>query len=62
MINVIDLNPGDRIQLGGGVIAEVVANPRDGVWVEARYVKVPDDPSQEGSQELIFAEDIEDMA
>ena len=62
MINVIDLKPGDRIQLGGGVIAEVVSNPRDGVWVEARYVNAPDDPSQEGSQEMIFAEDIVDMA
>ena len=62
MINVIDLKPGDRIQLGGDVIAEIVSNPRDGVWVEARYVNVPDDPSQEGSQEMIFAEDIVDMA
>ena len=62
MINVIDLKPGDRIQLGGDVIAEVISNPRDGIWIEARYIKTPDDPSQEGSQEMIFAEDIVDMA
>jgi hypothetical protein len=62
MINVIELKPGDKIQLGGDVIAEVIANPRDGIWIEARYVKVPDDPSQEGVEEMVFAEDIVDMA
>jgi hypothetical protein len=62
MINVIELKPGDKIQLGGNVIAEVIANPRDGIWIEARYVKVPDDPSQEGIEAMVFAEDIVDMA
>lgn len=62
MINVIELKPGDKIQLGGNVIAEVIANPRDGIWIEARYVKVPDNPSQEGIEEMVFAEDIVDMA
>lgn len=62
MINVIELKPGDRIQLSGDVIAEVVANPRDGIWIQARYVKVPDDPSQEGAEEMIFAEDIVDLS
>jgi hypothetical protein len=62
MINVIELKPGDKIQLSGDVIAEVTSNPRDGVWIQARYVKVPDDPSQEGSEEMVFAEDIVDMA
>ncbi len=62
MINVIELEPGDRIQLSGDAIAEVIANPRDGVWIQGRYVKVPDDPSLEGSEEMIFAEDIVDMA
>ena len=62
MNNVIELKPGDKIQLGGNVIAEVIANPRDGIWIEARYVKVPDNPSQEGIEEMVFAEDIVDMA
>jgi hypothetical protein len=62
MVNVIELKPGDQIRLGGDVIAEVVSNPRDGIWIQARYVKVPDDPSQEGTEEMIFAEDIVDMA
>jgi len=62
MINIIELKPGDKIQLGAGAIAEVISNPRDGIWIEARYVKVPDDPSQEGVEEMVFAEDIVDMA
>lgn len=62
MINVIELQPGDKVELSGGVIAEVTANPRDGVWVQARYLTVPDDPSLEGAEEMIFAEDIVDMA
>jgi hypothetical protein len=62
MVNVIELKPGDQIQLNGNVIAEVISNPRDGIWIEARYVRVPDDPSQEGIEEMVFAEDIVDMA
>jgi len=62
MINVIELKPGDRIQLSGDIVAEVISNPRDGIWIEARYIQVPDDPSQEGREDMVFAEDIIDMA
>ncbi len=62
MINVIELEPGDKIQLDGDVIAEVVSNPRDGIWIQARYVTYPGNPSVEGTEEMIFAEDILDMA
>jgi hypothetical protein len=62
MINVIELKPGDHIQLSGDVIAEVVANPRDEIWIRARYVKVPNGSSQEGTEEMIFAEDIVDLS
>ena len=61
MINVMDLKAGDKIRLGEDVIAEVVANPRDGAWIQARYVTVPGDPGQEGTEEMIFAEDIVDL-
>ena len=56
--NVMDLVPGQRIQLVGDATAEVVANPRDGMWVLVRYVASPEDPSQVGNEELAFAEDI----
>ncbi|ETX08877.1 MAG: hypothetical protein ETSY2_02790 [Candidatus Entotheonella gemina] len=62
MVNILDLFPGDKIRLDGDVIAEVTGNPRDGIWIEARYVKVPNDPSLEGAVEMIFAEDILELA
>lgn len=58
MINILELFPGDKIRLDGDIIAEVTSNPRDGVWIQARFVKVPSDPSLEGEEEMIFAEDI----
>jgi hypothetical protein len=41
-----------------GAVAEVVSNPLDGVWVFARYLSSPADPSVVGSEEMIFAQDI----
>ena len=58
MINVLELEPGAQIRLTGGVTAEVVSNPRDGVWVLIRYLSVPDNPTQVGTEELAFAEHI----
>lgn len=60
MVNVMDLNPGDRVRLEGDVVVEVLANPKDGIWIQARYINVPDDPAQEGTEEMIFAEDMLD--
>lgn len=58
MVNVMDLEPGAQIRLIGEVTAEVVSNPRDGVWVLIRYLSVPDNPAQVGTEELAFAEHI----
>lgn len=60
MINVMDLQPGDKIRLRGDIIAEVVSNPRDGMWVVARYLAVPENSVQ--TEEMVFAEDIVDLA
>jgi hypothetical protein len=57
-INVRLLEPGIRVVLEGGATAEIVSNPLDGVWVFARYLTSPDDPSRMGSEEMIFAQDI----
>jgi hypothetical protein len=62
MINVLELEPGTRVRLADNAIAEVVSNPRDGVWIELRYVDVPDDPSRVGAEELVFAETIVELA
>lgn len=58
VVNLMLLVPGTTIALASGAVAEVVSNPRDGVWVFARYLAVPDDAALVGTEEMIFAQDI----
>ena len=58
MVNLMRLEPGTTIGLSDGATAEVVSNPRDGVWVYARYLSSPRDASLVGTEEMIFAQDI----
>jgi hypothetical protein len=58
LVNTRLLTPGMQIVLVDGGVAEVVSNPLDGVWVFARYLSSPADPSVVGSEEMIFAQDI----
>jgi hypothetical protein len=60
MINVLELEPGVKIRLADGATAEVVSNPRDGVWILVRYLNTPGDAAQVGTEELVFAEHILD--
>ncbi|HEY7294830.1 MAG TPA: hypothetical protein VH916_07295 [Dehalococcoidia bacterium] len=57
-INLLEIAPGARLRLSGDAIGEVVRNPRDGAWLLIRYLSVPADPSLEGSEELVFADDV----
>ena len=56
--NVVDLQTGERMRLADGTMAEVVSNPRDGMWVMVRFLDSPSDPSQNDTEGLAFAEDI----
>lgn len=58
MINVLTLRPGDRLELRGGLVAEVTENMDDGMWIQVRYIEVPDDPGEIGSVELCHAQEI----
>jgi hypothetical protein len=58
IINVLTLEPGTRVRLVGDAIAEVTANPQDGVWLLLRYMIVPGHPDQVGAEEMVFAEDV----
>ena len=62
MLNVLDLELGAKVRLKDGAVAEVVANPKDGVWIELRYLNVPQNPAQEGTEELVFAENLVELA
>ncbi len=58
IVNLISLETGARIGLVSGATAEVISNPRDGVWVFVRYLSSPDDPSQVGAEDMVFAQDV----
>jgi hypothetical protein len=57
-INIRDLAVGTQIVLTGGAEAEIVDNPKDGVWLFARYLSSPGDPALVGAEEMIFAQDV----
>ena len=57
-VNIRDLAPGISIVLVDGAEAEIVDNPRDGIWLFARYLSSPRDPTLVGREEMIFAQDV----
>src|SRR5260370_22695595 len=57
-INIRALAPGTRITLADGAEAEIVSNPADGVWLFARYLFSPRDPSLIGQEDMVFAADV----
>ena len=56
-INVRELAAGTRVVLVSGAEAEIIDNPKDGVWIFARYVAAAD-PALVGEEEMIFAQDV----
>ena len=58
VVNVRLLEPGARLRASHGATVEVVSNPRDGVWIFARYLTSPEDPSLEGTEDMVFAADV----
>ena len=58
MINVRLLEPGTRVALADGSTVEIVSNPKDGIWVFARYLASPCDASLVGTEDMIFAQDV----
>ena len=57
-INVRDLVVGTHVQLVDGTEAEIVGNPRDGVWLFARRLSSADDATAVAEEEMIFAQDV----
>ena len=58
VVNLINLVPGEKLAVSSGAIVEVATTPKDGVWVFARYLSAPGDPSLVGTEEMFFAQDI----
>lgn len=61
VINIRLLEPGAKIGLSDGSTVEVVSNPMDGVWVFVRYLSSPNDPSLEGTEDMVFAADVVEL-
>ena len=61
VINIRLLEPGAKIGLSDGSSAEVVTNPMDGVWVFVRFISSPNDPSLEGTEDMVFAADVVEL-
>ncbi|WP_245334697.1 hypothetical protein [Bradyrhizobium mercantei] len=58
MINVLEIKVGSKLQLREGIVAEVVENMEDGMWLQVKYLEVPKNPGEIGAIELCHAQDI----
>lgn len=59
LLNLIDLEPGQQLDLADGAVVEVVENPRDGMWVFCRYLSSPENPALvDGEEHPVFAASI----
>lgn len=57
-LDLVAIGEGAKVKLRDGEIAEVVDNPRDGMWILLRYLDAPDDPARIGEEELVFWADV----
>jgi hypothetical protein len=51
-MDLYDLEPGDRVRLTDGTIAEVISQTEDGRTIRVRHLESPDNPSQTGSVQI----------
>lgn len=61
-LNLVDLQPGVRVRMADGAVAEIVENPQDGFWLIVRYLDHPSDASLVGAgEQQVFATDVESI-
>ena len=58
MIDVMTIKVGERLQLRERIVAEVLENMEDGMWLQVRYLTFPGHPDEVGTEELCHAQDI----
>ena len=61
VVNLITIAEGATISTIHGATAEVINNPKDGVWIFAKYLTSPEDPDMVGTEDMIFAQDIAEV-
>ena len=58
IVNIRLLEPGTKVRLSNDATGEVVTNFNDGVWISVRFLTSPEDPSIEGTEEMVFAQEV----
>ena len=58
IVNIRLLEPGTKVRLSNDATGEVVTNFNDGVWIAVRFLTSPEDPSMEGTEEMVFAQEV----
>ena len=58
IVNIRSLEPGTKLRLSNDATGEVVTNFNDGVWLSVRFLTSPEDPSLEGTEDMVFAQDV----
>jgi hypothetical protein len=58
LVAIQDIDPGSLVRLRGGVLAEVIENPRDGMWIVVRYLETADGPVAGERTEMAAADDV----
>ena len=58
IVNIRLLEPGTKVRLSNDATGEVVTNFNDGVWISVRFLTSPEDPSLEGTEDMVFAQDV----
>ncbi|MFT5394372.1 MAG: hypothetical protein ACI8PT_004583 [Gammaproteobacteria bacterium] len=57
-LDLLAIEEGTIVSLSGGATAQVVDNPRDGMWILLKFIEVPEEPALEGTEELVFWADV----
>lgn len=57
-----DLKKGTIINLENAAVAEIVEDTQDGQWIKVRYLKVPEHPELEGTEDLCSSEEVLNLA
>jgi hypothetical protein len=53
-----ELDPGERIRLRGDIVAEVMENPRDGMWIIVKYLSTPAGAVRGDALEMVASDDV----
>ena len=61
VVNLITIQEGATISTIHGATAEVVNNPKDGVWLFVKYLTSPEDPDLVGTEDMVFAQDVAEV-